>query len=525
MIDMMKTVEKMNERFKMFIDVFFDAETERVPGFTMSAFPPQMGEYVFEEELMKERTDRAYRLGLYRNDIGARAIAKRWAGPHRSIASYWLRNEISAYKILWKVIGSHPELAERFPRVHIPRLIDTIERNDELVLLIEYIDGRPLAESSKKQKLVAYTDALNFLAAISRLVGGVGTFDISVRTVWHSLALVPIIAVRAIMRHPSLTMFVLRTAASFLMRTPALLKDEVSGFSHRDLGDWNILVRENDIWIIDFQLAAIAHPLTDVVGVLLKCWDEPDFGKAFLGSEYVSSLLAEKAAREKFRALSAHLAIYNLSLKSGRRSMDIIGFESYQFCGGGFFAAWKRHWKQLKQEMYIFMYSSKDRVDIKPFDPAGEALANTIISDLRSSLPEHLIVHLIGSVSMHISGQHDIDIFVECKMAEFDIQSARVSALFGNPTRKKRDYVEWQFKRNNWEIDVLLIDPTTEKFNDQVGVVRMIQHSEQLRHEYDQLKRSCDGMTIREYERVKHEFLDGLRKNARKRENIFMADC
>lgn len=325
-----KIIEKMKEELMVLIDVVFDAETRRDSYLSTSTFPERIKGYVFEEELLKDRTHRAYRLGIYRNDVGERAIAKRWAGSRRSLASHWMHNEISAYKTLWRIIHSHPEITQRFPRVHIPKLIDTIEQDGELVLLIEYIDGGLLAESSGERKLAAYTDALGFLAAIGQFIGNDEFFPISSRTAWHSLALLPIISVRAIMRHPRLTLFILHSALVFLFRAPTLLKYGRKSFSHRDLGDWNILVREDDIWIIDFQLAAIVQPLFDVVAVSLKLWDVPDFGKAFLKSEYISSLLVENIAWEEFRALSAHLAIYNLSLKSGRNSSTILDFLLYQ---------------------------------------------------------------------------------------------------------------------------------------------------------------------------------------------------
>jgi GrpB-like predicted nucleotidyltransferase (UPF0157 family) len=516
MIDMGKIIERIREGLEVFVDAVFDAETKRDPYLSASTFPERMGEYLFEDELMKERTHRAYRLGLYRNDAGERAIAKRWVGSRCSLASHWLRNEISAYKILWDVIGSHPEIAERFPRVHIPRLIDTIERDDELVLLIEYIDGEALAESSGERKLAAYADALGFLAAISRLIGNTEFSPLSRRTAWHSLALLPVIFARAIMRHPRLTLFILRSVLAFLYRAPILLRDGTSGFSHRDLGDWNILVRGDDIWIIDFQLAAIAHPLSDVVGVSLKLWEKPDFGKTFLNSKYVSSLLTEKIAREEFHALSAHLAIYNLSLKSGRDPQTVMSFLSFRWRRSPSFLSYvnpRTLWKRLKQEMYILTYSSREKIRIEPFDPASSDVAQTVIAELRFVLPPNFIIHLLGSVSMCVAGQRDVDIFVECPTAEFRRHMDEISSFFGGPIRKKRKYVEWQFDREGWEVDVLLIDPTSEKFKDQLSVVWMLQRDKALRREYERIKWAYDGKSVREYERAKHAFFNRLRSS------------
>ncbi len=507
---------------KTIIDVFLDTKHRRSSATSLTIFPNRIGEYVFVKEFFPQRSSKTYRYGIYKNGSGEKAIAKQWIGKKHSLPWYSLANEISVYRVLQETLRAHPEVTEKFPHIHIPRFIDEVEDKKSLILLIECLEeSKPLIEFPEEKRLETYAQVLGYLAFLGKYIKGKRLVSISHRTAWHTVILFPIIFARALLRHPSCIVFIFRSAIAYMRRIPCLFKAGVS-FSHRDLGGWNILARGDDVWIIDFQLAVLTHPLFDAVSIALKTWEDPNFGKKFLESVYMKELLAKECSRKEFLALSAHLALYNLSLRSGRDPMMVIDFLSSQLDGGNtsvFCEKVRSLWKRFKQEIYILMYSSTKKIKIEPFDPKGLEMTDLVIKDIRSVMSEQFPIHLLGSVSMGIAGRRDIDIFIECRATDFSSHIEDISSLFGKPVRKKRDYIEWQTKRDGWEIDILLIDPTTEKFKDQSSVVWAIQNDEKLKQEYEQLKLECNGKSFREYERRKHEFLEGLRERLVKSEH------
>lgn len=499
---------------KTMVDVFLDTKHKRSLETSLITFPNRIGDYAFVEEFFPQRSSKTYRYGIYQNGSGEKAIAKQWVGKSRSLSWYLLANEISVYRVLWDVLSTHPEITQKFPHVHIPRFIDEVERENSLILLIEYLEeSRPLIDFPKERRIATYAQVLEYFSLLGKYIKEKQLVPISCRTVWHSMVLFPIVFVRSLLRHPSYGLFIFRSAIVYIVRIPCLFKASLS-FSHRDLGDWNILVRGDDVWIIDFQLSVCTHPLFDAVSITLKAWEDPDFGKRFLESAYMQGLLAKNCSQKEFLALSAHLVLYNLSLRSGRDPIGVINFLSDQLDRGSACVFCKRIrllWKKLKQEGYILMYSCREKVHIEPFDPKVLEVTEIIIKDVRSVMSEQFPIHLLGSVSMGIAGQRDIDIFVECKASDFSSHIDDLSSIFGKPVRKKRDYIEWQTYRDGWGVDILLIDPTTEKFKDQSSVAWAIQNDEKLKREYEQLKLECNGKSLREYQRRKHKFLEELR--------------
>lgn len=502
-------------KLRLFWATGLDRSQRRVE--EQNVLPQRLGHFVFVRELFQENPKREYLFGLYQDGRGASALAKLLRYPSSSLSAYWLRNEIQVYKTLERVGESHPEGRTRFPHAHIPKLLDWRETTKSPLVLLEYIDGQPLGKSGVAEQARIFAAAIEYLTWLGRVISTNSLFPLKRRSIWHALLMFPLLSVRAGIRFPGSLALILRGSGAYLGTLPLLLKRRSLRFSHRDLGVNNILVRGDNFWILDFQIAALADPLTDFVNLSLKLQDTPELRDQFGVIAREAGWLDYPGAPRLFRALAIYLSIYNLSLRSGRSASSVIDFFREQLTAAShadeslFGKNLHRLWNTCKEQLYLLMYSSSDTVTIEPYDPKSRAQANALIAKIGAIAPE-LRVHLIGSVSMGIAGQRDIDIFIEGRPAEFSRYQAKFAPLLGIPTRKKKEYLEWKFEEDGWEIDILLIDPTSEKFKSQTEVVWVIQNNPALLTEYEALKLSHNGVSMREYERAKHSFLERVRK-------------
>ncbi len=317
--------------FQMLINVFFDKgiqwSSNRV------VLPHEIGEYRLFREILREKKNKIYNYGIYKNNSGGMALAKQCIGNKHALSSYWLSNEISVYRLLWKTLNSHPEIADEFPRIHIPKLIDVVDdARGGLVLLVEYIDGRTLNKFQKKVRIEVYNQVIRYLSSVSEMISrsDLSLKRIPQRTVWHALAIFPVILVRAILRHPLNLLFIFWATGVYLILLPGTsFRRDTLRFSHRDIDDSNIVVSGGDVWLIDFQISAQSHLLFDVVGASLQVWKDSNVGMDFFASEYMKNLLSQKRSLREFQVLSAYLSVYNLSLASGQDVNSVKRFFAY----------------------------------------------------------------------------------------------------------------------------------------------------------------------------------------------------
>lgn len=500
------------EQFRMYTSVVFDWSHPKNE--QPNVLPGRIGHFVLVEEIHQEKRNREYNYGLYRDSLGKRALAKQLRYPQSTLAAYWLMNEIRVYETLWLVLETHPESERKFPHIHIPKLLDVRETAGQALFLLEYIEGSPLRESAEEYQGQVLSNVVEYLTWLGKGVATNQLFPLKRRTALQALLILPIIVIRSLWRFPQHGWLIIRASITYGALFPKLLKNETLRFAHRDLGLDNILVRNEEVWLIDFQIAALTHPLFDRVALLLKLWDTPTLFQRVALLEQGTN----KNDKTAIRALAIYLALHNLSLRSGREEEGVIAFLGYYLAAPKSSTILSMRWQQLrslwkkcKQQIYILMYSSSERVSIEPYNPEGRKIADGLLTEIRAMVPD-LTVHLIGSVCMGIAGQRDIDIFIECPRQAFRIYRVLLSNIYGKPTREKREYLEWQFERDAWEVDVLLIDPTSEKFQDQTSVVWAIQKDPKLLSQYEQLKLSFNGAPFRDYERAKGAFLNHLRR-------------
>lgn len=149
----------------------------------------------------------------------------------------------------------------------------------------------------------------------------------------------------------------------------------------------------------------------------------------------------------------------------------------------------------------------KDKIaKVVPFDSATQAVAQELISEIKSVLPRAEIFY-IGSSKLGIAGKNDIDMTVMAN-GNFDEYHKVMEQIYGKPQHINigNKYIKWELTRNNFPVELHLNDVVTPNFQEQLDTQKILENDTALRKEYEQLKIESNGLSWRHYMKRKYEF-------------------
>jgi len=161
---------------------------------------------------------------------------------------------------------------------------------------------------------------------------------------------------------------------------------------------------------------------------------------------------------------------------------------------------------QLK---YLASLSDDQTMSVKPWNPKGLDIADSIISKICSIEPG-LGVILIGSLPLKIAGQEDIDISAFCIKPEQEKHLPNFIRLFGEPSRRGKASIGWDFQQDGFSVSVWLTDPTAETTKAQLKIFSLLKENPSLLKEYEQIKLDAKGLPYKEYQRIKYLFYNRI---------------
>ena len=144
-------------------------------------------------------------------------------------------------------------------------------------------------------------------------------------------------------------------------------------------------------------------------------------------------------------------------------------------------------------------------VKVYPWDKKGLEVAQSIINDIKSTLPD-LEVVFIGSMALQIAGQKDIDLSILCPTKDFPENQKKLEKLFGSPDRIGHTSIPWHFIKDGYEVGVYLTDPKTSQIQEQINVFNLLKNDKNFLKMYEDLKLAADGLPYREYQIKKYDF-------------------
>ncbi|HRV76325.1 MAG: GrpB family protein [Candidatus Nomurabacteria bacterium] len=161
------------------------------------------------------------------------------------------------------------------------------------------------------------------------------------------------------------------------------------------------------------------------------------------------------------------------------------------------------------QANYLKTIPEDRLVHIKPYTEELQRVADQIISAIKA-ISEDIDIRLMGATGLGISGQGDLDMYMLHPKEDFNMYLDRLIELFGEPTHKHEDNVEWMFEREGVEVELYLTDPSTPSMAEQIRVFELLKNNSELKDEYEKLKSDANGKPFREYQAAKYEFYNKI---------------
>lgn len=163
-----------------------------------------------------------------------------------------------------------------------------------------------------------------------------------------------------------------------------------------------------------------------------------------------------------------------------------------------------------KDFLFSFTYSTKKKVNIKKYDPNSKKLSNLIIKSITNSIPD-LKIEFIGSSSFGIMGESDIDLVAGVELQKFNYYLPKIIKVLGNPTKIKNRFIEWNFKKDSYQIEFSLVDSSSDIYKRKVHAYKILTNNDDLLKKYEALKKISLDISEREYDRRKLWFFTKIR--------------
>ena len=160
---------------------------------------------------------------------------------------------------------------------------------------------------------------------------------------------------------------------------------------------------------------------------------------------------------------------------------------------------------------YLSKIPTDKKVYIYPFDTKLAGVVKDLIQSVNNIYPDLEVKHM-GASALGISGQNDIDIYAFSGPKDFDKFLHGLTKLFGEPLHKHETFVEWKFKRDKFDIEFYLTAKDSETMQKQIKVFETLKNNIDLLKEYERLKESMNGKSLREYQEKKYEFFNKILK-------------
>lgn len=291
---------------------------------TRITFPEKIDGYYFVKELEKIGPKKSFKLALFRNKSGSKAIAKMASSKIRGYHYFSLINEAKIYEILNSVYKRvEHQLPEDIRNIHIPKLINVIETNNSVVLLIEFIEADELESSPDSIKVKTYFCITKFLDFLGKRLTAEEKSYLSKRTLIDLAIIYPMLAFISGYNFPRAIPEIVRGTLVLLRSFYTVSKHWKEGLVHRDLHFHNILLKDSNVYLIDLQQCLFTEPLHEYVTTLRYYWKDGNFYKDFIKQIYVQ-FENDKEFYTVFRGLLINSVTHGLIDKAFSGQISIL---------------------------------------------------------------------------------------------------------------------------------------------------------------------------------------------------------
>ncbi|NMC36489.1 phosphotransferase [Candidatus Beckwithbacteria bacterium] len=280
-------------------------------------FPKTVGKYRFKAIAQSCNHQTSYRYAWYENNQGRQAIAKMWSGNIPNLDRYWIANDLLFHQLFNQLSRQERlNLQKKYPNILIPKLLHFIVKPTRIVILFEKIDCVTVNKSnlSAKQKISLYENVFAYLHHLGQVQNKAVFSKLKKRGMNYNIGTFVAFAVKALLQYPKKISELWSAISIFFASTPLLLTHNELALAHRDIGDYNLLVAPgNKVYIIDFQLTVLTHPLFEIIDFLTDLWEDQDLFKLFWQSQTIQTILKTPKQKQIFKALAIYAIFLELT--------------------------------------------------------------------------------------------------------------------------------------------------------------------------------------------------------------------
>lgn len=161
------------------------------------------------------------------------------------------------------------------------------------------------------------------------------------------------------------------------------------------------------------------------------------------------------------------------------------------------------------QEKYLATIPEEKKITIQEFDPAVKVASDKIVAKIKAIKPDWNVWPM-GSSELGIAGQNDIDINIPVRADQYRDYLPTLKELFGPPRQENKLPIKWEFQQDGFDVELYLTDTNSEGFKEHSDTFWMLKEHPGLTKRYEELKKSANGESFREYMRRKYEFFNEI---------------
>jgi len=168
------------------------------------------------------------------------------------------------------------------------------------------------------------------------------------------------------------------------------------------------------------------------------------------------------------------------------------------------------------QQTWIDHLSDTDTVLIVPFDATAEEKFLAIKQRIQTSLGAEIRVEHHGATSLGISGQDEIDVYVPVPVNSFNTFLTSLEELFGKPSSVYHlQRAHFITSNGHKHVDVFLINEDSSDWLNCIAFESYLRARPIELEAYRTLKEAGNNMTVKEYYRIKTEFINEILNKSR----------